>query len=412
MDTSENDFQDFYHDDPIEEISHSKLPSKFLTTGLLILGSIFFFQSTLASNISLNSGSGVEFGQGISQAVACSGEISLTLTPRSTFTNGSGSSGDHYLNSVTVSEIPDNCFGVDFTITAYDDTSRTPLALFNSTSTAAVIYDNGGNFSRGIGSTGMTVESGTKTFTATFTTPVAQSLHVFKLTIQSGAHTAYDIIPSYNLGDTGPGGGLIYYADLSGFSCGTTYSSTGSPAGGLCHYLEVAPYGWNGGDDPAKVWAVGGNQSLDISEITNDANSAIPYNNALGVGLGYKNSIAIVTQNGAYNASSNNYAAGAARAYTGGSKSDWYLPTTAELNLLCQWDYGVARSVTTLCTPGGGIRNSATFGAGSAGISVAYYLSSSEQQWNFAWLQLLDAGRNQSVVGKGSAMSVRPIRAF
>ena len=410
MGNFENDFQDSYHDDPIEEISHSKWRSKFLTTGVLILGSIFFFQSTLASNISLNSGSGVEFGQGITQTVACSGSTDLILTPRSSFTNGSGSSGTHYFNSVTVSDIPDSCFGVDFTITAYDDTTSTPLALFNSTSNSVVVYDNGGAFSRGIGSTGMTVASSTGTFTATFTVPVAQSSAVYKFTIQSGAHTAYDIIPSYNAGDTGPGGGFIYYTDLSGFSCGGTYSPTGSPTGGLCHYLEVAPYGWNGGDDPAKVWAVGGNQSLDISEITNDANGAIPYNNALGVGLGYKNSIAIVTQNGVYNGSSINYAAGAARAYSGGSKNDWYLPTTAELNLLCQWDYGIARSVTTLCA--GGTRNSATFGAGSAGISIAYYLSSSEQQWNFAWLQLLDSGRNQSVFGKGNAYSVRPIRAF
>ena len=176
--------EDFYHDDPIEEVSKTKVRSKVLSTAALIVGSIFFFQSTLAGNISLNSGRGIEFGQSVSQAVACSGDTNLTLTPRSTFINGSP--GAHYLQSVTVSNIPTSCYGVDFTINAYGDSSSTPLALFNSTSTDAVVYNNNGTFQKGIGSAGFTVSSGSGTFTITFTDPVAQSSSVFKLTIRSG----------------------------------------------------------------------------------------------------------------------------------------------------------------------------------------------------------------------------------
>ena len=397
--------EDFYHDDPIEEIPRSKLRSQLLTTGAVIIGSIFFFQSTFAGNISLSSGTGIEFGQGVSQAVACSGETDLTLTPRSSFTNGSP--GAHYLQSVTVSNIPSSCYGVDFTISAYNDSSSTPLALFETSTTSAVIYNNAGTFSRGIGSTGMTVASSTGTFTATFTVPVAQSSNVFKLTIQSGLHTPY-----YIVGGAGPGGGLIYYVNDAGFSCGATYSSTGSPTGGKCKYLEVAPNGWDSGSDPTKQWATGtsssGNASLDVSGITNDGSE---YNNILGVGLGYQNSIAIVTQNGAaYNANSNNYAAGAARAYSGGSKTDWYLPTTAELNLLCQWARGVAPSVTTACT--GGSINSATYGAGSAGFRGESYWSSSERGASLAWDQYFHTGRQFSIYGKGATAYVRPVRAF
>jgi hypothetical protein len=177
--------EDFYHDDPVEEISKKSLRSKFLSTGVVIVGSIFFFQSTLAGNISLNSGRGIEFGQGVSQAVACSGNTNLTLTPRSSFTNGSP--GTHYLNSVTVSNIPTSCYGDDFIINAFNDSSSTPLALFNSTSTDAVVYNNNGTFQKGIGSSGMTVSSGVGSFTITFTNPVAQSSSVFKLTIRSTA---------------------------------------------------------------------------------------------------------------------------------------------------------------------------------------------------------------------------------
>ena len=397
MGTSENDFSDFYHDDPTPQIPKNKLPSKFIATGALILGSILFFQGTFAGNISLNSGTGVEFGQGVSQAVACSGNADLTLTPRSSFTNGSP--GAHYLNSVTVSNIPDSCFGVDFTINAYNDSSGSPLVLFNASSTSAVVYSKAGTFSRGIGSTGMTVASSTGTFTATFTVPVAQSSDVFKLTIQSGAHTPY-----YYVGSVGPGGGFVYYVNDAGFDCGPTLAAS-------CKYLEVAPSGWNTGSDPNKVWATGtsssGNASADISTITNDASA---YNNILGVGLGYKNSVAIVDQNGAaYNASSNNYAAGAARAYAGGSQSDWYLPTTAELNLLCQWRNGIAPSVTTRCT--GGSTNSATYGAGSAGFADSYFWSSSEYNTSNALNQSFYNGA-QSASLKSITLYVRPVRAF
>ena len=387
--------EDSYHDDPIEEIPRSKLRSQLLTTGAVIIGSIFFFQSTFAGNISLNSGSGVEFGQGVSQTVACSGDTNLTLTPRSSFTNGSP--GAHYLQSVTVSNIPSSCYGVDFTISAYNDSSGTPLALFETSTTSAVIYNNAGTFSRGTGSTGMTVASSSGTFTATFTTPVAQSSSVFKLTIQSGANTPY-----YEVGWTGPGGGFVYYVNNAGFDCGPTFTAR-------CKYLEVAPSGWNTGSDPTKQWATGtsssGNASLDVSGITNNSSA---YNNLLGVGLGYQNSLAIVTQNGLYSASSNNYAAGAARAYAGGSKSDWYLPTTAELNLLCQWARGVAPSVSTRCT--GGSLPSATYGAGSAGF-LDYYWSSSEFSAGRAWYQSL-GGEDQSNGSKTLALYVRPVRAF
>ena len=61
--------EDFYHDDPVEEVSRTKVRSKFLTTSFFVAASIFFLQSTFAGNISLNSGSGAEFGQGVLQTV-------------------------------------------------------------------------------------------------------------------------------------------------------------------------------------------------------------------------------------------------------------------------------------------------------------------------------------------------------
>ena len=181
---------DFYSDDPIEETPNpiKRKFSSIFAFLLLVVGGTYLVQTTLAANISLNTGAPVEFGQGVSATTACSGATNLTITPNSTFTNVSGG-GAHYFSSVTVSNIPSNCNGKDFTINAFGNTSSAPLAIFNSTSTSAVVYSNAGTFELGAGTTtGASITSGSGTFTLTFTTPVATSGSVFKVTLQSSEH--------------------------------------------------------------------------------------------------------------------------------------------------------------------------------------------------------------------------------
>ena len=396
-----------YHDDPIhvQPSQRKKGPSAIFAFLLIAVAAAYFIQTTLASNISINSGSAVEFGQGSLQTVACSGATALTITPASTFTN-SGGGGDFNFSSLSVSNIPSNCYGKKFTIRAYGNTD-TPLAIFNSTSTSAVIVDKAGTFLLGTGTSGMSISSGSGAFTLTFTSPVALSSTVEKISIESSATTCAEG-DNCVVGNTGPGGGTIFYVDLAGFNCGTSYTNTGSPTGGLCSYLEAAPSGWaNSGspaDDPIKLWAVTAYQSTDVAGIPNDPSAN---NSSTGIGLGYKNSIAIVGQNGLYNASSNNYAAGAARAYAGGSKSDWYLPTTAEFNQMCKWAKGVAfTSIATVCT--GGTINT---GVGAAGFVENFYWSSSELGTNLAWVQNFRSGDLVNWY-KYLTSYFRPVRAF
>jgi hypothetical protein len=259
-----------------------------------------------------------------------------------------------------------------------------------------------------VGTTTATASSGVATFTglgvdgtfgATYTiTYTATGLTIGTATVTLSGTTC-DGSFTCQVGDTGPGGGKVFYVNNAGFTCGPTLNLT-------CKYLEAAPSNWNTGGDPRAVWAVTAYRRDDISTIGNDERVN---NNLLGVGLGYKNSLAIVAQNGLYNASSNNYAAGAARGYAGGSQSDWYLPTTAELNLLCQWARGVAPSVTTGCT--GGSINSANYGAESAGFVGDWYWSSSEDIPGVAYFQGFHYG-GQSSQEKDYLFYVRPIRAF
>jgi hypothetical protein len=404
---SQNDSHDFYHDDPIEESSKTKSRFKFLTTGVLILGSIFYFQSTLAGNISLSSDTGIEFGQGVSQSVACSGNTNLTLTPSSTFTNVANAAGAHYLNSVTVSNIPDSCFGADFTISAYSDSEGTPLALFNSTSKSVVVNDNGGTFERGFGSTGMTVASGTGTFTATFTTPVAQSSNVFKLTIQSGAHTPYDINPSYAVGNRGPGGGIVYYVSA------TNFTSTGSTCNTTCKYLEVAPASWKSGtvaDDLLYVWSTNTTLTTDqniTTASTQGTNGSEKFNWKIGQGF-YNTSVMKVS--GATSA-----AQAAVLAYAGTSTAgQWFIPSMNELNELCKYARGQSTGDPKVaCFQGSNstFKSTAYAGTDLGGFISSGYWSSSENDAGFAWRQGFGTG-NQVILGKDITGYVRPIRAF
>jgi hypothetical protein len=205
------------------------------------------------------------------------------------------------------------------------------------------------------------------------------------------------------VGESGPGGGIIYFVSNAGFNCGASYSATGSPTGRKCKYLEVAPSAWrigDGNDEGGITWTVTGNENTDISGIANDSSA---YNNALGIGLGYKNSELIVAQGNDVTT-----AAGAARAYTNNAKTDWYLPTTAELNLLCQWNRGVTQDVTIECT--GGTLNAGT-GASGSGMDTPNYWSSSEDGPGSAWIQFFYNGSTSSQV-KYFPYLVRPVRAF
>jgi hypothetical protein len=392
-------FDRLYHDDPVED-QKSRASGKIsglLALVLTIFGAGFYLQSTLAANVSLNSGGAIEFGQGSARTVACSEGQSLIITPLSSFTNSAGA-GSHKFSSIKVTNIPTACQGQDFTFSAYNNVANSAAqAIFNTSSTRAVVHmTEGDTFEKGIGGTGLSVTTNSaSSFTVTFTAPVVASSSVFNLTVESVAHTAI----TYNVGDTGPGNGIIYYVNNDGFSCGATYITTGSPTGGLCNYLEVAPSGWNTGDDPLAKWASSVYQATDLSGIPNESSA----NNSIsGVGLGYKNSLAIVAQG-----NDATTAAGAARAYTGGSKSDWYLPTIAELNLLCQWGRNVTQNVSTRCNSG-----NLNTGTGAAGGFVAgYYWSSSEKVAASAWRQNFASGVQDDAT-KGTTRLVRPVRAF
>ena len=237
---SNNSYEEY--EDSNQKTSGKKKLSSIISLLLLIVGGTFLVQNTLAANINLNTGSAVEFGQGVAMTAACSGADSLIVTPNSEFTNASGS-GAHYLKTITVSGIPVGCNGVDFNISVYDSTTSTALPMFGSTKSVATIWNNAGTFQGGTGYLGSTISSGSGTFTVTFTTPVALASNVSRITLQSSGHAPFSCAADSvcSVGDTSPSGGTIFYKSVSAFT------ATGTACASNCYYLEWAPGNWNGG---------------------------------------------------------------------------------------------------------------------------------------------------------------------
>lgn len=166
---------------------------------------------------------------------------------------------------------------------------------------------------------------------------------------------------AYKVGDTGPGGGIIFFVDRFDEHSGFTY-------------LEVAPVG----TQVQRSWA---------TDVNSNQTTAVSGADSKALGGGYQNTLDIVAQTG-------NVAATCAAAYcadlTSGGQSDWYLPSLAEIKMV--W------SVVHLDLNVGGFASDS-------------YWSSSETDAPTAWTQYFHSG-NEANDDKTNAYYVRPVRRF
>jgi hypothetical protein len=170
---------------------------------------------------------------------------------------------------------------------------------------------------------------------------------------------------TYKIGDKGPAGGIIFYVSTAGFTLTTD--------GTTCHYLEAAP-----ADLGSVAWASSDAKSTNIAGL------------AVAVGAGKKNTNLIIA------ADPNAPAANACRDYSGGGKSDWFLPSMSELTQLYNnRDIVGGFFVSTWDNPD------------------AWYWSSSQDTKEKALFLLFNSkGSSQGNLPKTYAKRVRPIRAF
>lgn len=412
------DFEDGYA--PEEGGSKRKVRGPLALSALVVLGALML-QNTFAANISLSNSANVEFGQGVQVAAACSGNNTLTLTPNSSFVNSTGN-GAYYLNSIKISGIPTSCYGVDFNLSAYDSTTSTALPIFGSTKTVAAVWNDGGTFKVGAGSSGMTITSGSGTFTITFTSPVALASSVSRVSLQSTSHAAYSCVADgiCAAGDPGPGGGTVFYVSANAFS------APGSACDTNCHGLEVANSSWRTGspqNDSQGLYLSSTQATLPAQDFSTSFGTqvgtyrGVAEKNNWFIGQGFINTKLIAELSG--NTSSNSVAvrireyAPVGYSWTVGQ---WFVPSFNELNELCKYANGQATGVTSRQCMGNTPFNTAgtSTAAGFTG-TVNYFSSSVSGSAGSVQTSVIYFGNGESNSGASiynDSRGVRPVRVF
>ncbi len=179
--------------------SKRKRSSKFIA--IATIAALGFMGSTFAASVTLNNGSAVEYGQGVSQATACDNTISVT--PANTFVNTSGS-GAFYLQSITLTDTRtvssstglSNCVGKTIKVSVFGDSSSSALATcdvvvgaHSASGTADSTAYTNGITSTSTCSTTANVFAVTNGFKIKYTTPASApnvaATGIYKITLES-----------------------------------------------------------------------------------------------------------------------------------------------------------------------------------------------------------------------------------
>ena len=265
-----------------------------------------------------------------------------------------------------------------FTFSSNTETKVVTPALvgytISSTGAAITSYSLVGTLPSGLNfstSNGRITGTPTETRTATTYTIIGTSA--------SGetATATYRLRVTGDIGDVGPGGGVIFYYLAAGFKCGPTRTAN-------CKYLEAAPSGWSGVSDKRVTWAKLPYYDTVVNNPTSPETST-----ARAIGWGYRNTLAIINQG---NTETTTSAASLAVSYTvtvnGDIYDDWFLPSRDELQQMYD--------------------NQSSIGGFVVGDP---YWSSTEMASGTAYTYRFNTGgavvsKNQSVV------RVRPVRSF
>jgi len=350
---------------------HGEKKTLRLLFGIGALVGVIALGSTLAASINLNGGGPVEFGQGVTQTTSCDSEI--LVTPYSSFVNGDP--GEFMFTSLRLEGVDttsgsgsnEGCAGKTFTIKLYDEEGD-----LIGTSITILVLENG-DFSS---LDGEVLQSGAEATNRTasfgFLSPTLSASDVYRITIESSSTQASPA--GYEVGDIGPGGGIVFYVDANGFNCGPLFNETGSPTQGKCNYLEAAPNTWNDGtNDPAVDFCNVYSEIMTIDDL----------------GAGLRNSITMLS-------ACSSGAANLVETYNvsnGGGKSDWFLGSRNEMAQL-----HAAKDVV------GGWQDVG---------DVAYWMSANHNDDRALVFRIFPgSGFDGLIEDKFASRYVRPIRAF
>ena len=181
------------------------------------------------------------------------------------------------------------------------------------------------------------------------------------------------------LGDTGPGGGKVFYADVTPSGFDELYA----PCSPHCHYLEAAP-------------TVGTNRWMEQTYVWSPNTFAIIGGTDTSLGTGYANTLMMIQEPGSGDPAVS--AGAASQSFRGpNALSDWFLPSKDELRQL----YLYRGVIDPLMINGNYWSSTEAYGS-----SYPFYLA-----LQYAPLGLQDGLGFQSNP-KSNTYYVRPIRAF
>ena len=241
-----------------------------------------------------------------------------------------------------------------------------------------VSTSSGGSY---VNATGCTSATSSTSLLCTATSLTNATTYYFKVaainSVGTGAYStaSASITPVYALGDTGPGGGLIFL--ISG---GLTY--------------EMAPKTWSGSssdDTPILKWC-----NIENSNITG----------AVGTALGTGSANTTAMQSPACASGT----AVSARAYLGGGLTDWFLPSKSELNAMCNYSRNPSSPALPSVACSG--QQNLTFSSSTYGFQQSFYWGSSQDSTVGAWGLGFDGVASEYLTEKGTSLRIRPIRAF
>ncbi len=296
-------------------------------------------------------------------------------------------------------------------VPAFTLSSATESRTVNTAATGFTVNSTGGaiaSFSINATPSGMSFNATTGALTGTPNTVAAGTNYTITATNASGNATqTFRLTVTavvYSLGQTGPGGGKVFYVATTPFSCGPTLAAT-------CTYLEAVPFLWMSeadfkGDlvDVNRSWSESTPVDLQRGPF------GITGGTATAIGSGYQNTKAM------FDVGNDNTAVSAgalAYAYTvtvsGVVFDDWYLPSKDELNQMCKWQRGITGEALTTLTTGctGGTINS---GVGAVGFEGNYWTSTEANDFTVHTQDFTSGGQQNRAKQEGGR--VRPIRAF
>lgn len=268
--------------------------TRFRKYALFSLLLLFPIGGTMATNVTIGSGNPIEFGQGVQVITTCAPNVPIYLRPHESFVNAPGAEGRFMFSGVSLEGIQNSCIGYDFIIRAYGETGSAIPLFDTSKREARVFQSSNSTFSRS-SSDGFSIShQGFGEFKLTFDSPVSSSAGVYRLTLEVVPHDESMI--RYSIGDSGPGGGVVFLLPNSpGNNTGLYFEATTS-------HISI--------DSWCDSWPV-------------DVPQAI--GSAIGAGRSNTDAVTIACGNGA---------AVSAVQHSNGIASDWFLPSSGELNAL------------------------------------------------------------------------------